>query len=123
MVITDSGPGGLVRVRDIIEKPDPGSISSTLATIGRYVFPPSIFTCLDEVKPGRGGEIQLTDAIQLLCKRDDVYAFVFRGRRYDIGDKTGWLRAGVELALERPEFRRELRSYLSRLSRHTPRTK
>ena len=98
----------LHRVEDIVEKPSPNEVHSNLATIGRYVFSPGIFKSLKSVKPGVGGEIQLTDAIRDLLLSEDVFAFEFGGRRYDIGDKASWLRANIELAMDRPEFMNEL---------------
>ncbi len=108
----------LVRVLDIVEKPDPEDAASNLAAIGRYVFRPEIFDALQDVKPGKGGEIQLTDAIKILIGSQPVYAYTFSGGRYDTGNKLDWLRATVELALERddlgPPLRRHLRELLDR---------
>jgi len=98
----------LHRVEDIVEKPSPKEVHSNLATIGRYVFSPNIFRSLKSVSPGIGGEIQLTDAIRDLLLSEDVFAFEFGGRRYDIGDKASWLRANIELAMDKPEFASEL---------------
>ena len=102
----------LVRLRGIVEKPAAADAPSNLAVMGRYVFTPEIFDALDLVRPGVGGEIQLTDAIALLLDSQTVYGWVFRDGRYDIGKKLDYLRATVELALDRedlgPEFRRFL---------------
>jgi UTP--glucose-1-phosphate uridylyltransferase len=94
----------LVRVLDIVEKPQPEDAPSNLAVMGRYVFTPQIFEALDQVKPGHGGEIQLTDAIALLLADQTVYGYVFQGGRYDIGKKLDYLRATVELALDRDDL-------------------
>jgi UTP--glucose-1-phosphate uridylyltransferase len=98
----------LVRLRGIVEKPAPEDAPSDLAVMGRYLFTPSIFDALDRTKPGVGGEIQLTDAIAILLAEEPVYGFVFDEGRFDIGKKLDYLRATVELALDRadlgPEF-------------------
>ena len=80
--------------------------------IGRYVFPPEIFDCIDNLEPGRGGELQLTDAIRALIQRDKVYAYRFEGTRYDAGDKLGFLKATVEYALDRDDLGGPFREYL-----------
>jgi len=111
----------VVRVRGTIEKPPASEAPSNLAVIGRYVLAPEIFQVLRETPPGRGGEIQVTDAINTLCGRDDdggpVHGLVFRGRRYDTGDKADYLKAIVRLAADRsdlgPEFRTWLRDFAS----------
>ena len=102
----------LYKVTDIVEKPLRKSISSNLATIGRYVFTPTIFNILKSVNPGVRGEIQLTDAIQILLKSEDVFAINFKGKRYDIGDKASWLRANIELAILEPSFKTQLKDIL-----------
>ena len=99
---------GLMRVHQIIEKPKPEDALSNLAVIGRYVFTPGIFDALDETKPGVGGEIQLTDAIGLVLDREPVYGVVFSDGRYDIGRKFDFLRANLELGLERDDLREPL---------------
>jgi len=99
---------GLMRVQQIIEKPKPEAALSNLAVIGRYVFTPGIFDALAETKPGVGGEIQLTDAIGLLLDREPVYGVVFSDGRYDIGRKFDFLRANIELGLERADLREQL---------------
>ena len=103
----------LVKVLDIVEKPDPASAPSNLAAIGRYVFTPEIFGELRNVTPGVGGEIQLTDAINLLAHQQAVYAFVFEGIRYDIGKKLDYLRATVELGAGREDLGEEFREFLA----------
>ena len=98
------GEDNLVRIRDVVEKPEPDEAPSTLAVIGRYVFTPDIFDVLDRTEPGAGGEIQLTDAIKALADDQPVYGYVFEHGRYDAGDKLDYLRATVELALDRHDL-------------------
>jgi UTP--glucose-1-phosphate uridylyltransferase len=105
----------LVRIVSIVEKPPPEDSPSTLAAIGRYVFTPEIFEALRETPPGHGGEIQLTDAINLLAQEQAVYAVSFDGR-YDVGNKLDYLRATVELALEREDLGAEFKAYLADLA-------
>ncbi|HZQ85491.1 MAG TPA: sugar phosphate nucleotidyltransferase, partial [Acidimicrobiales bacterium] len=102
----------LVRILDIVEKPHPDQAPSTLAVMGRYVFTPEIFGALEQVHPGKGGEIQLTDAIGLLLEEQTVYGYVFEKGRYDIGKKIDYLRATVELALQREDLGPEFRAFL-----------
>jgi UTP--glucose-1-phosphate uridylyltransferase len=105
----------LFRVNNLIEKPPRGEAPSNLAIIGRYVFPYEIFDCIDGLEPGAGGEYQLTDAIRSLMTRGPVYAYRFEGKRYDAGDKLGFLQATVEFALEREDLGGPFREYLKRL--------
>jgi UTP--glucose-1-phosphate uridylyltransferase len=102
----------LVRVHSIVEKPKKEDAPSNLAVIGRYVFTPEIFDALDHIEPGAGGELQLTDAIGLLNETQAVYGCVFENGRYDIGQKVDFLRANVELALERPDLGPEFEAFL-----------
>ncbi len=112
---------GVMRVTGLVEKPDPADAPSNLAIIGRYVLDPGVFEVLDRTPPGRGGEIQLTDALQTMARESaaagPVYGVVFKGRRYDTGDRGDYLRSIVRLACERPdlgpEFRSWLRTYVS----------
>lgn len=97
---------------DLIEKPAQEEAPSRLAVLGRYILDPEIFSILEKTQPGRGGEIQLTDAIRVLAGQQAVYAYNFFGRRYDIGDKEGFLEATVEQALKRPELRERFLTYL-----------
>lgn len=97
-------PGGLAEVRGLVEKPLPTEAPSTLAVIGRYILQPEIFTALENVERGAGGEFQLTDAIAALIGRQPVSGFRFEGVRYDCGDRQGWLRANVAFALMRSDF-------------------
>jgi UTP--glucose-1-phosphate uridylyltransferase len=102
----------LLRLRGIVEKPTAEDAPSNLAVMGRYVFTPEIFDVLDQVKPGVGGEIQLTDAIALLLSDHDVFGWVFSHGRFDIGNKQDYLRATVELAIEREDLGPEFRAFL-----------
>jgi UTP--glucose-1-phosphate uridylyltransferase len=113
---TETGPGGrLMKIRDLVEKPNPADAPSNLAVTGRYVLPPEVFDCLDRTPPGRGGEIQLTDALRLLAKESGLFAYVYEGKSYDAGDKLGFLKATVEIGLENKEFGGEFREYLRAL--------
>jgi len=105
----------LVRVRSIVEKPKPEDAPSNLAVIGRYVFTPEIFDALDRITPGAGGELQLTDAISLLLETQTVFGYSFETGRYDIGKKIDFLRATVELALDRPDLGDEFKAFLADL--------
>jgi len=107
--------GRLHRVTAVIEKPPQGQAPSNLAVIGRYVLTPKIFDKLEQTQRGAGGEIQLTDAIQALMDEQAVYGYEFEGVRYDAGTTMGWLKASVELALQRPELAGEMRAYLQDL--------
>ncbi len=102
----------LVQVRGIVEKPAPEDAPSNLAVMGRYVFTPEIFEALEGVEPGVGGEIQLTDAIARLLASQSVYGWVFRSGRYDIGKKIDYLRATVEMAVDREDLGPEFRAFL-----------
>ncbi|HET7718340.1 MAG TPA: UTP--glucose-1-phosphate uridylyltransferase GalU [Acidimicrobiales bacterium] len=105
----------LVRILDVVEKPTPEEAPSNLAVMGRYVFTPEIFDCLEQVQPGTNGEIQLTDAIALLLKQQTIYGYVFEEGRYDIGDKLDYLRATVELAIDREDLGPKFRMFLADL--------
>lgn len=99
---------------DLIEKPSAAEAPSQLAVLGRYILMPEIFELLEHTAPGRGNEIQLTDAICRLAAVQKVYAYNFSGRRYDIGDKEGYLEATIEYALKRPELRDKFLAYLTK---------
>jgi UTP--glucose-1-phosphate uridylyltransferase len=105
----------LLRIRGLVEKPPPSEAPSNLAVTGRYVLPPEVFDCLERTQPGRGGEIQLTDGLRLLAQERGLLAYVYEGKSYDAGDKLGFLKATVEIALENPEFGEEFRNYLKSL--------
>jgi UTP--glucose-1-phosphate uridylyltransferase len=116
---------GVVDVTDLVEKPEPGEAPSNLAIIGRYVLDPVVFDALRDTKPGRGGEIQLTDALKTLIttpaeEGGGMRAVVFRGRRYDTGDRLDYLRTTVRLAAERPDLGPEFRSWLREFVQELP---
>ena len=106
---------GIYRVTDMVEKPPVDDAPSNLAIIGRYILTPDIIELLKKTRPGSGKEIQLTDALRDLAKTRPVYAYKFQGKRYDAGDKLGFLKATVEFALKNEEFGGEFRSYLKTL--------
>lgn len=106
---------GLHRVKGIVEKPRPADAPSTLAVVGRYILTPRIFSLLERVATGAGGEIQLTDGIAALLGHEPVLAYEFKGRRYDCGSKLGYLQATVDFALDHPEVSVKFRSYLKTL--------
>jgi len=105
----------LLRIRDLVEKPKPEEAPSNLAITGRYVLPPQIFDCLARTKPGSGNEIQLTDAMRILAREQGLWAYIYDGVSYDAGDKLGYLKATVELALLNPELGPSFRAYLKTL--------
>ncbi len=96
--------GRLFEIRDMVEKPKPEAAPSNQAIIGRYILTPGIFACLEKLKPGAGGELQLTDAMRALLKQEKMYGYCFKGKRHDAGDKLGFLKATVEFALKRPDL-------------------
>ena len=106
---------GLFNVTSFVEKPDPKDAPSDLAIIGRYVFTPEIFDVLAKTKPGKGNEIQLTDAINTLNKTQRVFAHEYKGDRYDVGNKFGWIETNIEYGLNHPEVKNELREYIKKL--------
>lgn len=108
----DPGEGGSAPVRDMVEKPSPEEAPSNLAVVGRYILRPEIMRILATLPPGRGGEIQLTDAIRQLIPTSGVDAYRYRGRRYDCGSKMGYLEATMDLALSHPEYGPRLRARL-----------
>ena len=103
----------LLKVTDMVEKPEIGEAPSNMAVLGRYIISSSIFDILEKTPPGKGGEIQLTDALKVLAKNEPVWAFNFEGKRYDVGDKLGFLKATVEFALRREDLGTEFRAYLN----------
>lgn len=105
---------GVHKISDLVEKPQKDA-PSNLAIIGRYILTPEIFNAIDNTERGSGGEIQLTDAIRLLLEKQDVYAFEFEGDRYDAGDKLGFLKANISLALKRPDLGAELAEFINGL--------
>ena len=108
----EPGDQRLMRVHDMVEKPELQDAPSRFAVLGRYIIKPEIFKILENTKPGKGGEIQLTDALKVLAKQDAVYAYDFEGQRYDLGDKLGFLKATVEFALRREDLGEPFRDYL-----------
>ncbi len=106
---------GLYNVTSFVEKPAPKDAPSDLAIIGRYVFTPEIFDVLAKTKPGKGGEIQLTDAIDTLNQTQRVFAREYKGDRYDVGNKFGWVKTNIEYGLEHPQVKEELREYIKEL--------
>lgn len=104
------------KVKNLVEKPSVDEAPSNVAILGRYIITPRIFEILEETKPGKGNEIQLTDALLQLVKEEAMYAYDFEGRRYDVGDKLGFLQATVEYALRKPELREGFIDYLKSLS-------
>jgi len=117
--IVDAQPYGeskwgkrLLRIRDLVEKPKPANAPSNLAVTGRYVLPPEIFDYLERTSPGSGGEIQLTDGLRMLAQGEGLNALEYIGQSYDAGDKLGFLKATVEIALQNGEFGEEFRNYL-----------
>ena len=105
----------LLRIRDLVEKPKPEKAPSNLAITGRYVLPPAIFDCLERTEPGAGNEIQLTDGMRILAREQGLWAYIYEGESYDAGDKIGFLKATVELALKNKELGAAFREYLKSL--------
>lgn len=101
------------KVKRLVEKPDIEEAPSNVAILGRYIITPQIFEILENTKPGKGNEIQLTDALETLIKNEAMYAYNFEGRRYDVGDKLGFLQATIEFALNREELRESFIEYLN----------
>ncbi len=110
------GSGRLFRIRNMVEKPKPEDAPSNLAIVGRYILTPEIFKSIESIEPGRGGEIQLTDALKHLLRSRPVYGYKFEGKRYDAGDKLGFLMATVEFALRRHDLGEPFRQYLKTIS-------
>ncbi|MDF2596703.1 MAG: galU [Clostridia bacterium] len=105
------------KVKDMVEKPDVDKAPSNVAVLGRYIITPEIFKYLEKQEIGAGGEIQLTDALNKLAKEEPMYAYDFVGKRYDVGNKMGFLQATVEFALKREELREEFKTYLKEISK------
>ena len=111
-----AGSGGrLFEVLDLVEKPKLSDAPSNLAVIGRYILTPTVFETLSNLTPGAGGELQLTDGLRALLKREKMYAYAYEGRRHDTGDKLGFLKATVEFALKRADLGGAFREYLKEL--------
>ena len=107
--------GKLYEVMNLVEKPRPEEAPSNLAVIGRYILTPTVFETLSDIKAGAGGELQLTDGLKQLLKKEKIYGYVFEGKRHDTGDKLGFLKATVEFALKRADLGGPLREYLKSL--------
>ena len=107
--------GRLFEVQDLVEKPKFEDAPSNLAIIGRYILTPAIFEMLETIEPGSGGELQLTDGLRQLLKKEKIYGFTFEGKRHDAGDKLGFLKATVEFALKRDDLGKDFREYLKTL--------
>lgn len=105
----------LLKVSDMIEKPELSEAPSNIAVLGRYIISPTVFELLEHTAPGKGGEVQLTDALKQLAMVEPVWAYCFEGKRYDVGDKLGFLKATVEFALRRPDLGGPFRTYLEEL--------
>ena len=105
----------LIKVADMIEKPDVQEAPSNIAVLGRYIISPTVFEILEHTQPGKGGEIQLTDALKQLATIEPVWAYCFDGKRYDVGDKLGFLKATVEFALRREDLGPKFKEYLTNL--------
>jgi UTP--glucose-1-phosphate uridylyltransferase len=123
--VIDPEPGNLaqfgkqvLRIKNLIEKPKPQEAPSDYIISGRYVLPPEIFSYLTSTKPGAGGEIQLTDALRALAAEKGMLAYIYDGKTYDAGDKLGFLKATVEIALKNPKFGADFRAYLKDLQNH-----
>lgn len=112
IVDCENTEGRLYRVNGMVEKPKREDAPSDVAVLGRYVITPAVFECLEKTPKGAGGEIQLTDALVMLSKREPMYAYDFEGKRYDIGNKHGFLQATVEFALARDDLKAEFARYL-----------
>ena len=110
----------IYKVKDMVEKPNIEDAPSNIAILGRYIITPEIFKILESQEPGKGGEIQLTDALQTLGEQEAIYAYNFEGRRYDVGDKLGFLEATVDFALKRDDLRYEFMEFLKAKSNISP---
>jgi UTP--glucose-1-phosphate uridylyltransferase len=115
-VAHNGGRDRLYRIRNLVEKPKASEAPSNLAIIGRYVLTPDIFSSLDAIEAGSGGEIQLTDGLKHMLRNRPIYGYRFEGNRYDAGDKLGFLKATVEFALKRYDLGEEFRAYLKTLT-------
>jgi UTP--glucose-1-phosphate uridylyltransferase len=105
----------IYQITEMVEKPKPDQAPSNLAVIGRYILPPEIFPIIENTPPGKGGEIQLTDALQELARRTPLYGYEFMGDRYDAGDKVGYLQANIAFALKRPELAARVKEFLKKV--------
>ncbi|MFM9912801.1 MAG: UTP--glucose-1-phosphate uridylyltransferase GalU [Methylophilaceae bacterium] len=108
---------GLMQIDGIVEKPEPAVAPSNIAVVGRYILTPHIFDCLENVQPGKGGEIQLTDGIAALLQQETILAYQYHGKRYDCGSKLGYMQANVEYALRHAEISAEFTKWLNKRSK------
>lgn len=115
VIDAEAAVDGLYKINDLVEKPSPKEAPSNLAVIGRYILTPEIFELLEKTKPGKNNEIQLTDALKELARLRNMYGYVIQGKRFDAGDKLGFLKATVEMGLKNPELGKEFRKYLKDL--------
>ena len=99
----------LFKIKRVVEKPSVEEAPSNIAVMGRYILTPEIFECIEKTNPGKNNEIQLTDALNILIKKEDIYGYKFSGKRFDLGDKWDWLRINIEMALQREEFADKMR--------------
>lgn len=106
----------LIEINDMIEKPSIEEAPSNLAVLGRYVLNPEIFVSLENTAPGKGGEIQLTDAVKILNNSQNVYAYNFEGERYDVGDRFGFIKATIDFALEREDLKERVLDYIKHIA-------
>jgi len=107
--------GDVYEVSDLVEKPEPIEAPSNLAIIGRYILNYTIFDAIEITEPGKNGEIQLTDAIKKLLYKEKVYAYKFKGERYDVGEKSGYIEANISFALKRDDLKETIKSYIEYL--------
>ncbi len=115
VVDADEIKDGTYHVKGMVEKPSQSDAPSNLAMVGRYILTPEIFNCIEKTKPDASGEVQLTDAMQMLNQKEDIIAYKVRGKRLDIGSKIGWMKATLEMAMRRPEFSHDLKEYMKEL--------
>jgi len=107
----------LFKVESLVEKPSIEEAPSTQAIVGRYILSPAIFDLLEQGQPDKKGEIQLTDAIDLLLEKEDIYSYILKGKRYDVGDKFGFLQASIDFALKRPDLKDKLEAYIKQIAK------
>ncbi|KHD38392.1 UTP--glucose-1-phosphate uridylyltransferase [Clostridium acetobutylicum] len=107
----------ICKVKNLVEKPSIEMAPSNIAILGRYIITPTIFPILENTKPGKGGEVQLTDALEELLKREAIYSYCFDGKRYDIGDKLGFIKANIDFALKNDKLNSELKEYLLNINK------
>lgn len=119
-IIDGALEGDVYKIKDLVEKPKKGEAPSNLAIIGRYILTPDIFRILEKQDIGAGGEIQLTDALRALLKKRSIYGYLIKGKRYDAGDKFGFLKATVDMALKNPEVLEPFSDYIREVAARIP---